>query len=182
MLTPMLITLAMFAFTLDPQLVVQLLVAVVLPLLVGLITQRVTASGVKAILLALVALVSSMLIELGDVLLTGGVYDIGLSLLAALPTFLVAVGMHYGLWKPVGASAAAQRTFAGNQATTLDPARDITGDVDDAGYDDVTDDPYDPDLDESGVPAVLEHPGEGLRYLDVRPPDGQPDVKPHPAS
>lgn len=96
------------AFSIDPATVVQLLVATVLPLLVGLVTRTVTASGVKAVLLAACSLATSVLTELGRVLAAGGAFDVGVSLLAALPTFLVAVGMHYGIWKPTGASAVAQ--------------------------------------------------------------------------
>ena len=44
----------------------------------------------------------------------GTSYDIGQGLLLALPTFLIAVGLHYGLWKPVGAAEKAQELFTGS--------------------------------------------------------------------
>lgn len=98
----------MIEFTIDPVLMVSVLVGTVLPLLVGLVTKRVTHSGVKAVLLAGLSLVTALLTELGAAWSRGEAYDLGQGLLVALPTFLVAVGMHFGIWKPVGASAAAQ--------------------------------------------------------------------------
>ena len=96
------------AFTLDPALVIGLLVSTVLPLLVGLVTTRVTHGGIKAVLLAALALVTSLLTELGVAVSNGVTYDLGQGLLLAIPTFLIAVGMHYGLWKPTTASAKVQ--------------------------------------------------------------------------
>ena len=96
------------AFTLDPLAVVQLVIAFVLPVLVGLVTTRVTASGAKAWLLAGLSLVTSLLVELARALTDERVYDLGVALLAALPAFVVSVAAHYGLWKPTGASQVAQ--------------------------------------------------------------------------
>lgn len=94
----------MIEFNLDVALVIQLLVSTVLPLLVGLVTKTVTRPGVKAVLLALLSLITSLLVELAAAVSAGAAYDVGRGLLLALPTFLIAVGLHYGLWKPVGAS------------------------------------------------------------------------------
>lgn len=101
----------MITFTLDPLLVIQLLVSTVLPLLVGLVTKQVTRPGFKALLLALLALVTSLLTELGAAIANGVPYDVGQGLLLAIPTFLIAVGLHYGLWKPTGVSEKAQALF-----------------------------------------------------------------------
>lgn len=103
-------------FNLDPALVIGLLVSTVLPLLVGLVTTRVTHGGLKAALLAGLALVTSLLTELGVAVTSGVTYDLGQGLLLAIPAFLIAVGMHYGLWKPVGASTAAQEVLIKSQA------------------------------------------------------------------
>lgn len=99
---------AVVAFTLDPVLVIQLVVSTVLPLLVGLVTKTKTDPGVKAGLLAALALATSLLTELGAALTAGVTYDLGQGLILALPTFLIAVGLHYGLWKPLGASVKLQ--------------------------------------------------------------------------
>lgn len=105
------------AFNLDPALIIQLLVSTVLPLLVGLVTKTVTRGGVKAVLLALFALVTSLLVELGNAIAAGVTYDIGQGLLLAIPTFLIAVGMHYGLWKPTAVATKAQELFTSNTVT-----------------------------------------------------------------
>ncbi len=104
-------------FSLDPALIIQLLVSTVLPLLVGLVTKKVTHGGTKAVLLALFSLATSLLVELGNAIAAAIPYDLGQGLLLALPTFLIAVGLHYGLWKPVGASAAAQQAFSSSDTT-----------------------------------------------------------------
>jgi hypothetical protein len=96
------------AFTLDPLAVVQLCIAFVLPVLVGLVTTRVTSSAAKAWLLALLSLVTSLLVELARALTEAVTYDLGVALLIALPAFVVSVATHYGLWKPTGISGAAQ--------------------------------------------------------------------------
>lgn len=96
------------AFTLDPLAVVQLCIAFVLPVLVGLVTTRVTSSGAKAWLLALLSLVTSLLVELARALTESVTYDLGVALLIALPAFVVSVATHYGLWKPTGISGAVQ--------------------------------------------------------------------------
>lgn len=98
------------AFTLDPLAVVQLVIAFVLPVLVGLVTTRVTSSAAKAWLLALLSLVTSLLVELARSLGEGVTYDLGVALVAALPAFVVSVATHYGLWKPTGVAARAQDT------------------------------------------------------------------------
>ncbi len=96
------------AFTLDPAAVVQLLLAVVMPVLVGLVTTRVTSAGRKAWLLAALTLITSLLVELGRAITAGTTYDLGVALLTALPAFVVSVATHYGLLKPTGISGAAQ--------------------------------------------------------------------------
>lgn len=95
-------------FTLDGAAVVQLLVAVILPILVGLVTTRVTSESRKAVLLAALSLVTSVLVSLGAAIQEGQTFDLGVALLAAIPTFAIAVASHYGLWKPTGVSAQAQ--------------------------------------------------------------------------
>lgn len=106
----------MISFTIDPALVIQLLVSTVLPLLVGLVTKVVTHGGVKAVLLAAFALATSLLTELGAALTAGVPYDLGQGLLLAIPTFLIAVGLHYGLWKPTGVATKAQELFTTSPA------------------------------------------------------------------
>lgn len=77
---------------------------VVMPLLVGLVTNRTTNSGTRAVLLAVLSVAAQLITELIRALESGGTYNIGTGLLLGLGTFLVAVGTHYGLLKPTGTS------------------------------------------------------------------------------
>lgn len=102
-----------FTFTFDWAGVIQLVLVGVLPLLVGLVTTRVTSSRVKAVLLALLSFVSSLLTEILAAAEAGVAYDLWQGLLNGLLTFIGAVALHYGFWKPVGASEAAQNALNG---------------------------------------------------------------------
>lgn len=102
-------------FTLDPAQVIQLILTVILPIVVGLVTTRTTRAAVKAWLLAGLSLVTSIISEMGQAVGAGNDFDLGVALLAAIPTFAISVAMYYGLWKPTGVGAAAQDV----KATTL---------------------------------------------------------------
>ncbi|CAD5999157.1 hypothetical protein [Agreia sp. COWG] len=96
-------------FNLPPALIIGLLVSTVLPLLVGLVTSRVTKPGTKAILLAVLASVAGLLTELAASIAASTTYDLGSGLVLAVTSFLIATGLHFGIYKPTGASAALQR-------------------------------------------------------------------------
>lgn len=98
-------------FSLPLPLIIQGLIAVVLPLVVGLVTTRLTDGGAKAALLAVLTLITSGLTEFGTSLSTGTDFDLGTWLIFAVGSFLTSVGFHLGLWKPSGATAAAQATL-----------------------------------------------------------------------
>lgn len=87
--------------------VLSFVVATVLPLLVGLVTTRVTSPGVRATLLLALSAVTGLLTELLEASTSSDSYDLGQGLLTALTVFVVGVAMHFGLWKPTGASSAA---------------------------------------------------------------------------
>lgn len=103
------------AFNVDPSLVFQLVLAVLLPIGVGLVTTRVTSGGKKAWLLAALTLVTSIVTGLADAAAENRLFDLGSALFLALPAFCVSVAMYYGLWKPTGVGQAAQDV----EATTL---------------------------------------------------------------
>lgn len=88
--------------------VLTLVVTVILPILVGLATTRLTSPGKKAVVLAILAALTGFLAELLNALVTGTSYDLFVGLITAFTAFLIAVAMHFGLWKPVGAAARAQ--------------------------------------------------------------------------
>jgi hypothetical protein len=83
-----------------------LVISVVLPVLVGLVTTRVTNAGVKAVLLLALSTANGFLVELA------GPHDAGYSWQTAAVLALVSFGTgvlaHFGLWKPTGVSGAAQ--------------------------------------------------------------------------
>lgn len=88
-----------------------LLSGVVLPLLVGLVTTKVTSPSRKAVILAALAVATSLLAELAAALQRGEEYNLGMALLLGIGTFLVATGTHYGFWKPTGVAEKAQGTL-----------------------------------------------------------------------
>lgn len=91
----------------DPQLI-SFAVGILLPLLVGLVTTRVTGPGRKAILLAALAALSGFLSEL-----LSDTFSLRTALLTWIGTFLIAVGTYFGFWKPTGVSAKAQDVGSG---------------------------------------------------------------------
>lgn len=82
-----------------------LLVSVILPVLVGLVTTRVTHAGVKAVLLLALSGLDGFLVEY----VAGGPgYDVGTAAVLAGVAFATGVLSHFGLWKPAGVSGAVQ--------------------------------------------------------------------------
>jgi len=98
-----------WTFNLDNIQVVSLFVGVILPILVGLVTKKVTSSAWKATLLALLSAVSGVLTEWISHW-TGG-FDLGAAVLTWLATFMIAVATHFGFWKPTGVTDAAQNSL-----------------------------------------------------------------------
>jgi hypothetical protein len=82
-----------------------LAISVVLPVLVGLVTTRVTSAGAKAVLLLLLTAVNGFLVELSQ---AGDGYSIGTAVVLWGVSFAIGVLSHFGLYKPVGLSGAAQ--------------------------------------------------------------------------
>ena len=95
-------------FNLPPALIIGLLVSTILPILTGLVTTRVTSSAIKAIILAGLSALTGLLTELMASINAGTAYDLGNGLVLALTAFLVAVAMHFGLWKPTTVADKAQ--------------------------------------------------------------------------
>lgn len=104
----------MITFSLNWIAVLTFVIAIFLPLLVGLVTKVATNPGTRAVLLALLTAIAGFLTELLSALQNGTAYDVGLALLLWIGTFVVAVASHFGIWKPTGSSAAAQRAFGGS--------------------------------------------------------------------
>ena len=86
-----------------------LVLSVLLPLLVGLVTKTVTDSGIKATLLAALAAITGFVTEAFTAVQGDVPFNIVSAGMVALASFLVGVGMHFGLWKPTGVSERLQR-------------------------------------------------------------------------
>lgn len=88
--------------------VLTLVIGTVLPIVVGLVTTRVTSGAVKAWLLAGLTLVTTVLQAMLLASQSGIAFDLGAILVAAVQQFIVSVAIYYGLWKPTGIAGAAQ--------------------------------------------------------------------------
>ncbi|MFJ6238902.1 hypothetical protein ACIQH0_33025 [Streptomyces griseus] len=80
-------------------------ISVVLPVLVGLVTTRVTKPGTKAVLLLALTALNGFLVELAN---PGDDYQLGSAVVLWAVSFATGVLMHFGLWKPTGLSGKAQ--------------------------------------------------------------------------
>lgn len=90
----------MFVFVLDWWLVLQFFLSTGLPLLVGLVTTRMTSANVKALLLLGLSVLSSALTELASWNAAGRLepYDLFSALMMAITSFVIGVGFHFGLY------------------------------------------------------------------------------------
>lgn len=111
--------------TFDTATNVQIALTVLLPIVVGFVTTRITSSGAKAWLLAGLTLLTSLLLELARTIEAGGVYNLGTALQLAVPAFAISVATHYGLWKPTGVSS-----YAAEHLRAAPPEFEV-GEVDD---------------------------------------------------
>lgn len=91
--------------SLDKAYWIGLVISVVLPVLVGLVTTRVTHAGTKAVLLLALSTLNGLLVE---VLHPVDGFNLGTAVVLAVVSFATAVLSHFGLWKPTGVSSKAQ--------------------------------------------------------------------------
>lgn len=91
--------------------VLAILIQVALPLLVGLVTKLSTSSSFKAVLLLALTAVTQVLTAWYKATGAGEVFDWRTVLLNVVVWFGISVATHYGLWRPTGATAAAQNTM-----------------------------------------------------------------------
>lgn len=85
-----------------------LAISLVLPVLVGLVTTRVTHAGTKAVLLLGLSALNGLLVEVSQ---ADPGFDVGAAAVNALVSFGIGVLTHFGLWKPTGLSGRAQDTL-----------------------------------------------------------------------
>jgi hypothetical protein len=82
-----------------------LLTSVVLPVLVGLVTTKVTSGGAKAVLLLALSTVNGFVVEWAN---AGSGWSWGTAAVLSLVSFGTGVLSHFGLWKPTTVSAKVQ--------------------------------------------------------------------------
>lgn len=98
-----------------PQLL-NLLVAVIFPVLVGVVTTSNVRSDWKAVLLATLSLVSGLASALLTAILNGVPFDVIAAFLTGLAAWIIALATYAGFWKPTGVAAAAQRVGVRSRA------------------------------------------------------------------
>lgn len=109
---------------------VALAIQFLLPLLVGLVTKQSWPSGMKAMLLMALTILSQFLVQLQDYLtgLHAEPFDWRSIAYASLIGFVVSVATHFGFWKPTGAADSAQQTLVTDGHSDDRPARYQPGD------------------------------------------------------
>jgi hypothetical protein len=88
-----------------------LLITVGLPILVGLVTTRSTSPAAKAVLLLLLTALKSVLEAWLQAENTAVALDPVPVIYTTAINFVIAVAVHFGLYRPTGATAAAQDTL-----------------------------------------------------------------------
>lgn len=88
--------------------VLTLIVGTVMPIMVALVTTRVTSGAIKAWLLAAFTLVSTILQAILLSAQSGIPFELGAVFISAITQFIISVAIYYGLWKPTGIAGSVQ--------------------------------------------------------------------------
>lgn len=107
-----------YGFTPTLGSLLSLVITVLLPVLVGLLTKQSWSSGLKAVLLLVLAAVNAILTSALEAANTGVDWEFIPVVYTIAINFLIAVAMHFGLWKPTGTSAAVQRVAVADRSGT----------------------------------------------------------------
>lgn len=94
-----------------------LVATVLLPILVGVVTKASTSGGVKAVLLLALSAVTSLV---SGLLAVDGKTDIGPLVTTTVTTFVIAVAVHYGFWKPTTVTDSAQAFLIKDDVAQVD--------------------------------------------------------------
>lgn len=111
----------------EPVQLLQLLTSTILPLLVALVTKRDTNAQRRAILLAALSVVSSFLAAMLAALQAHTPFDLIGALIAAVMSFVIAAGLHYGLWTHTGIPATLQAIGSPAPGADLPAETDLAG-------------------------------------------------------
>jgi predicted Na+-dependent transporter len=98
----------MGTYTLDTVGLLSLAVQVLLPIFVGLVTNAKISAAVKAVILLLLTAVGQLLMTWLSAATNHTHEDWKTWLWSTVVGFVLAVAVHFGLWKPTGVSAGAQ--------------------------------------------------------------------------
>lgn len=79
---------------------------VVLPIVVAVITNRAAEGWVKAVTLLILSALSGFGLSVVEAYQAGAVADLGQSAFNALIGLVIAVAVHFGVWKPAGVTGA----------------------------------------------------------------------------
>lgn len=94
----------MIVWNIDWIMVLTFIVATFLPLLVAVVSTKLTNGRTKGILLAVLAFVTSLLSGILDALVKNEPYDIGAQLVLLLSVFAWSVASYFGVWRAKGSS------------------------------------------------------------------------------
>lgn len=90
-----------------PQ-IIAIFLGIIFPLLVGLVTKRVTSGAVKGLLLTAISVVAGLLAEISDALINGTSFDVIGWLVVTLSALVAGQVSYDSIWKPTGAATALQ--------------------------------------------------------------------------
>lgn len=92
----------MIVWNIDWVLVLTFVVSTLLPLLVAIVSTDKTSGKRKGVLLAVLALATTVLSGILEALTSGGTYDLGQGLMLALGVFAWSVASYFGIWRAKG--------------------------------------------------------------------------------
>jgi len=102
----------LFSFDTEWVGVIQFIIAVGLPVLVGIVTTKVTKSWIKVVLLGGLTFVSTILTGLLDANTAGVQFQWLSALLNAGASWAYSIAIHFGIWKPLKVTDRVQESEA----------------------------------------------------------------------
>lgn len=92
-----------------------LVVTLLLPILVGLVTKASWSGGLKAVLLLAFSAATAII---SNLLAVNGPTDVGPMVTSVITTFVIAVAVHFGFWKPTDVSTTVQSVLVKDDVPT----------------------------------------------------------------
>lgn len=115
----------MLVFDINWIAVLTFAIGTLLPLLVGIVTTKVTSPARKAVYLALLSFAASILTEIVNALTSGEAYNVGAGLLAFGAIFVLSVASYFGVWsRPTSSGESISAKLVNSVGRTVDPRDD----------------------------------------------------------